>query len=54
VAAHPLLHFFWTLGFLGLTAAIAVAVRHRGLRRRLLFAEGLLLGALAVHAAVLQ
>ena len=51
---HPLLHFFWTLGLLGVVAAAAAAIGRPAVRRRLVFAEILLLAALAVHTAVLQ
>ncbi|MEO7189807.1 MAG: mechanosensitive ion channel family protein [Vicinamibacterales bacterium] len=51
---HPLAHFFWTLGFLGVTAATMAAVRTRAVRRRLALVEVLLLAALAIHAAVLE
>jgi small-conductance mechanosensitive channel len=54
VSSHPVAHFFWTIGFLVVTAAACAAVRHRALRRRLLFAMALLLLSLGVHTAVLE
>jgi predicted outer membrane repeat protein len=51
---HPNLHFYATLGALGVTLALTAVMRNRVIRRRLLASAVAALGVVALHVAQLQ
>ncbi len=52
--AHQAFHLTWTVGFIGVLAALLLVVRTQAVRRRILFALAVLLGAVAVHTATVE